>query len=77
MRSKGGGTPSPRALAEERRPMIRTALLLALAGSIVGCGDAEPPRFVPATGTTSGPAVKAIPDNATRETTPSKNIATH
>ncbi len=56
--------------------MIRTAILVALAGAFVGCGREEPPRFVPARPGDSAPA-RASSGGAIREATPPKNIATH
>lgn len=56
--------------------MIRAAILLILAGTFVGCGEPEAPRFVPAGPESAVPSRKSAGD-PTREATPPKNIATH
>jgi hypothetical protein len=60
--------------------MMRTALLLSASlGWLSGCGEAERPRFVPASADAPvvSPADRQASDKAARETTIPKNIPMH
>ncbi|WP_435015569.1 hypothetical protein TA3x_003112 [Tundrisphaera sp. TA3] len=55
---------------------MRTALILVLAGMVVGCGEEERPRFVPADPSQAATR-RPAPSDSGLDAKPPRNIATH